>query len=219
MGQGVAGAFQRIMQFLLPREEEFFPLFLEMAAKAHDGAILFRQAIAEYPRSEERMDQIDALESEVDKIRHECVRRLRDTFVTPIIFDRQDIFDLGDMLDDIVDFTKAAADRMVFYSVKTIPEPMFKLADIFVSCAELLSDGCSKLGEMKATDCAFVAQVNDLENQADLILKQALASLFNDQPDPVEIIKWKEIYDYVEEAIDRCEDTANLIQAALVKNS
>ena len=220
MPRGAAGALQRFMHFFLPKEEEFFGLFAEMADKAHEGAQLLQKMVGEYPAgAEEAMAAIDAVEHEVDTLRHNCIQRLHDTFVTPILLDRTDIFDLGDMLDDIVDFTKAAADRMVFYKVKEVPEAIRGLAGIFVECTADLKDACACLEKLKPNECAFVARVNGLENQADHLLKQGLADLFENQSDPVEIIKWKEIYDYIEEAIDHCEDTANLIQGALVKNS
>jgi len=219
MPRGAAGALQRFMHFFLPKEEEFFGLFAEMADKAHDGALLLQKMVGEYPEgAEEAMAAIDAVEDEVDSLRHECIQRLHDTFVTPILFDRQDIFDLGDMLDDIVDFTKAAADRMVFYKVKAVPEAIIGLAGVFVECTTELKEACACLDKLKPDECTFVHRVNDWENQADHLLKQGLADLFERESDPVEVIKWKEIYDYIEEAIDHCEDTANLIQGALVKN-
>jgi len=220
MSRGAAGALQRFMHFFLPKEEEFFGLFAEMAAKAHDASQLLQKMVNEYPAgAEEAMAAIDAVEDEVDDLRHECIQRLHDTFVTPILLDRTDIFDLGDMLDDIVDFTKAAADRMVFYKVREVPQAIRDLAGIFVECTAELKEACACLDKLKPDECTFVHRVNDWENQADHILKQGLADLFRDEAAPVEIIKWKEIYDYLEEAIDHTEDTANLIQGALVKNS
>lgn len=219
MSRGAAGSIQRVMHFFLPREEEFFPLFAQMADQAHEGALVLQRAFGEYPEGADAVQAIADLEHAVDKLRHDCVQRLHDTFVTPILMDRQDIFDLGDMLDDIVDNTKAAVDRVYLYSVKVIPEPIRKLADLFVQATAQLRDICANLDRIRPGEADFVKRINEIENEADHVLKQALAALFRDESDTVEIIKWKEIYDYVEEAIDHCEDTASLIEGAMVKNS
>lgn len=219
MPQGVVARIQRAMHFFLPREQEFFGIFVGMAQRAHEAALLLQQLFRQHPDLGDLVSRIDALEEEVDTLRHDCVQRLHDTFVTPIMFDRQDIFDLADMLDDVMDFVKAAADRTRLYEVKQVPGAMLKLTDILVEATGQLRDACQCLDSLRPQECGFVHRVNDLENQADYVLKQALADLFQREPDPVEIIKWKEIYDYVEEAIDHCEDTANLIEGALVKNA
>jgi uncharacterized protein len=219
MARGVAGSIQRIMQSFLPREEDFFTLFAEMAAKAHQAAGLLTRLFAAYPDCQELVSAIDALEDDVDDLRHDCVRRLHETFVTPIMFDRQDIFDLADILDDVVDFTKAAADRTLLYQVTGIPPAVHELARCLEEATALLADACGRLEDLRADAAEFVQRVNAIENHADNTLKQGLAELFRSETNAVEVIKWKEIYDYLEEAIDHCEDTVNLIESALVRNS
>lgn len=207
------------MHFFLPREEEFFPIFDEMARRAHEGAVLLRDMFQRYPDMQDAVAKIAEIEHAVDVLRHDCVRRLNDTFVTPIMFDRQDIFDLADILDDVVDFTRAAVDRTFLYRVDKVPEGISQMTEILVQATASLSEACGRLDQLRTAGTEFVHTVNDLENQADAILKRGLADLFQNEPNVVEIIKWKEIYDYVEQAVDHCEDTVNLIEAALVKNS
>jgi uncharacterized protein Yka (UPF0111/DUF47 family) len=219
MKSGAAGAIQRVMHFFLPKEEEFFPLFDQMASHAHEGAVLLHETFQRYPDMGDAVAKIADIEHAVDVLRHDCVRRLNDTFVTPIMFDRQDIFDLADILDDVVDFTRAAVDRTWLYRVASVPEAILKMTAILVEATASIEEACGKLDELRTAGTEFVQTVNDLENQADAILKAGLAELFRDEPNVVEIIKWKEIYDYVEQAVDHCEDTVNLIEAALVKNS
>lgn len=219
MPKGVAGSIQRIMQSFLPREEDFFTLFAEMGAKAHQAAGMLVQLFEVYPRCEDLVSAIDAVEDEVDTLRHDCVRRLHETFVTPIMFDRQDIFDLADILDDVVDFTKAAADRTLLYQVAGIPPAVRELSACLVESTSLLADACGRLATLRADASELVQRVNAIENRADNILKEGLAELFRSETNAVEVIKWKEIYDYLEEAIDHCEDTVNLIESALVRNS
>lgn len=207
------------MHLFLPKEEEFFHLFAEMSARAYDGALVLQRLFAGDPDHQGLRDSITRLENEVDDLRHECTRRLNQTFVTPIMFDRQDIIDVADELDNVVDYTRAAVDRTVLYSVKTIPPAVVELAGVLVEATAALREGTKLLPRQRDASMAFVEEVNTLENQADAILKQGLAALFHEEKDPIEVIKWKEILDYVEEAIDHTEDTVNSIEAALVKNS
>ncbi|NUQ71512.1 MAG: DUF47 family protein [Chthonomonadales bacterium] len=219
MAQGLGGNIQRLMHLFLPKEEEFFKLFYEMSDHAHRAAQLLHELYTGHPNPEEIRDQVSDLEHQVDDLRHECTSRLNRTFVTPIMFDRQDIIDVADELDNVVDFIRAAADRSVLYNVRTIPPSVGELAAILVEVTGCLRDGVALLPKLRDSNVDFVKEVNTLENKGDVVLKQGLAALFRDEQDPIEILKWKEILDYVEEAIDHTEDTVNSIEAALVKNS
>jgi uncharacterized protein Yka (UPF0111/DUF47 family) len=207
------------MHQFLPKEEEFFRLFGEMGDRSHEGALLLQRLFDGDAEQSGLRDSIARVENEVDDLRHECTRRLNRTFVTPILFDRQDILDVADELDNIVDFTRAAIDRTVLYRVARIPEAVRQLAAVLVECTRELAGGLHMLPKLRDPSPHFIEQVNTLENNGDRILKQGLADLFLNEKDPIEIIKWKEIFDYVEEAIDHTEDAVNSIEAALVKNS
>lgn len=219
MAQGLAGSIQRLMHFFLPREEEFFHIFLEMSERAYHGALLLQQIFANASDRERLRDQVADLENQVDDLKHEVTRRLNRTFVTPLLFDRQDIIDLSDELDSVMDFIRAAADRTVLYAVRAIPQAAVELSGVLVDATRSVRDGVRMLPSLRDANVSFVEEVNALENKGDLILKQGLAHMFRTEQDAVEIIKWKEILDYLEEAIDHTEDTVNCIEAALVKNS
>lgn len=219
MAKGVVGSIQRLMHFFLPKEEEFFEIFAEMGDRAKDAALLMHQMFENYPEIGNVVEEIAVLEHEVDHIRHDCVRRLNETFVTPVMFDRQDIFDLADILDDVVDFCRAAVDRTALYKAERVPANILKMTATLVEATALLAEACNRLEGIRGEAQAYVEKINNLENQADAMLKQGLADLFQEEKNAIEILKWKEIYDYVEEAIDHCEDTINLIEASLVKNS
>jgi uncharacterized protein Yka (UPF0111/DUF47 family) len=219
MGKGVAGGLQRVMHFFLPKEEDFFELFEAMAVKAHEGAgVLQRMLHGEAPAAS-FVEPIAVIEHAVDELNHDCVKRLKETFVTPIMFDRQDILALADDLDEIVDQTRATVDRMALYRPKTIPSGAVDLGDILVECTKALAEACGQLHAMRSADQGVIKAVNALENRGDQIVKQGLADLFEHEGDAVEVLKWKELYDHIEEAIDCCEDAVQTIEAALVKNS
>ncbi len=219
MARGAAGGIQRLMQFFLPKEEEFFGLFEHMAERAYQGALLLQELFHGGRSAEALQGPIMDLEHEVDDLKHECINRLNNTFVTPIMFDRQDILDLADELDSVVDFTRAAVDRTALYKVTTVPPAVAEMSDILVAATSAMHAAAGSLAKLRSAETTFVAEVNALENRADSVLKQGLAELFANEKDAITILKWKEILDYVEEAIDHCEDTVNTIEAALVKNS
>jgi hypothetical protein len=219
MSKGVAGSLQRVMHFFLPKEEDFFEIFEAMGAKAREGALVVQRLMHGEVTADDCVEPIKIIENEVDVLRHNCVKRLNDTFVTPIMFDRQDILELGDALDEIVDQQRATVDRMALYRVKSIPPAAPPLSDILVDCTAALADACTQLHAMRSAEHAVIERVNELENAGDKVVKQGLADLFRDEPDAIEVIKWKEIYDHLEEAIDCCEDAVAVIEAALVKNS
>ena len=219
MPRGIGGSIQRVMHFFMPKEEEFFGLFAQMSNEAHKAALLLQTMLQEYPGGEVTPAQIEEVEHGADKLRRECIHRLNETFVTPILFDRTDILQLTDTLDDVVDYTKAVSDRMNLYEVASVPPAAHKLAELLVAATDALREVCGRLEQVKPGEIDFVHRVNALENQGDDVLRQGLADLFHSDVGPIEVLKWKEIYDYLEEALDQCESTANAIEAALVKNS
>ncbi|MCC7492940.1 MAG: DUF47 family protein [Fimbriimonadaceae bacterium] len=219
MSKGVAGGLQRLMHFFLPKEEDFFEIFATMSRQAAEGAVVLRQLYAGGLDPASAVEQIATLEHAVDQERHEAVKRLNETFVTPIMFDRQDILDLGNRLDDVVDFTRAAIDRTALYQVREMQPTALALADVLQRCTAKLAELCAGLAKLRSAEHEAIAQINTLENEGDRVVKEGLAELFNGGHDPLEVFKWHEIYGYIEEAIDHCEDTATVIEAALVKNS
>lgn len=208
-----------MLHALVPREEEFFQLFERMSANMVAGVEILHELIHDFRDLPEKAAAIEEIEHEGDNLTHDVIRRLNSTFVTPVLFDRQDILALADRLDDVVDFTKAVIDRMHLYKVKTIKSHARELVDILLECVRNLHETISRLPKLSPANNSYVEIINRLENDGDRVLKDGLAALFDENCDPVEILKWKELYDYIEEAIDRCEDTVNVIEGSVVKNS
>ncbi|MFQ5808645.1 MAG: DUF47 domain-containing protein [Armatimonadota bacterium] len=210
---------QKAIRSFVPREENFFVLFERASENAAKGAHVLEGLLEGELAPDEAVKQIEALEHEGDNITHETVRRLNATFVTPALFDREDILRVADSLDEIVDMTHAAVERYALYEL-TEPTPAAKrLAELLVESTAELHTTMQDLDKVSPASSEYCAKVNELENEGDRVLKAGLGDLFRGTPDPVYVMKWKEIYEFIEEAIDSCEDAVNEIEAAVVKNA
>jgi predicted phosphate transport protein (TIGR00153 family) len=201
---------------LFPREPAFFELFNEGATNMVLGSRLLKEMMASYQDVERQAREIKRVESAGDAITHTIIRKLNQTFITPI--DREDIYALASAVDDVLDCIEAVTDRLVIYKVEKPTHEAIQLADIiYQSCIEL-ELGIAKM--RKATDLTpcFV-KVNSLENEADRITRDAIARLFESEKDPMIVIKWKEVYESLEEGTDRCEDVANILERILLKHA
>ena len=210
---------QRVMRAFLPREEDFFELFRRVADKAVEAAECLDQLMNNYKRLDFAVEDIDKIEHESDDIVHEVIRKLNTTFVTPVLFDREDILRLAECLDDIIDMIKGTIDRFRSFKVAAPNEHVREMAVLLVNATRLLQENVAELHGAHPSDDRCCREINTLENQGDVILKAALGELFEHEMDAREIIKWKEIYEFIEEAVDRCEDAANLIKAVVTKNA
>ena len=170
---------------------------------------------------EARAERIKQIEHECDEITHAVVEGLHRTFITPI--DRNDIYRLITKMDDIMDFVEAAADRFALYEIPKGPmtKEAIDLARCLVSSAEHVLGATNGIRDLKRPNgiLEHCIEINRLENVADSILRGALARLFREEKDPIAVIKWKEIYETLESATDRCEDVANIIEGVLLENS
>ena len=210
---------QKAIRSFVPREENFFILFERAAENSAKGAHILRGLLDGEITPDEALEQIEAAEHEGDNITHETVRRLNATFVTPVLFDREDILRVADVLDEIVDMTHGAVERYAIYEL-TEPTPAAKrLAELLVESTEELHAIIQHLDQVSPRSSEYCARVNELENEGDRVLKAGLAGLFREARDPYYVMKWKEIYEFIEEAIDSCEDVVNEIEAAVVKNA
>jgi hypothetical protein len=201
---------------LIPREAKFFELFAELSTSLNAGARLLR-AILEDPRDlEKRVEQMQAIEHEGDRATHAIIAKLNTTFITP--FDREDIHRLASSLDDVLDFVNAAAVRLVMYKIAQPPVAAAELAGLIVLQAEELARGVSLLeknnGVLKHCD-----EVNRLEDEADDVSRKAIATLFEQEKDPIQLIKMKELYEVLEYATDKAEDAANVLEAIVLKSA
>jgi predicted phosphate transport protein (TIGR00153 family) len=202
---------------LLPRQEKFFTSFLDQVRLISEAAQLLYDAVKEgnshLSRAAARIQQ---LEHEGDEIIHDIFTRLNQTFITPL--DPEDIHSLSSRLDDVLDGIEDAAYRMVAYRLEPIPPEVVELCEVVRDCAKSLEKAFEKLNrdEKLLDDCI---EVNRLEDYADLLVRRAVAELFQQEKDPIALIKKKEIFEFLEATTDRCEDVADVLQNVVVKNS
>ena len=202
---------------LMPREEKFFDLFEASARNVVKGAQLLKELVDSWDNVAERVGKITDLEHEGDSITHQIMEQLHRTFVTP--FDREDIALLAHSLDDIIDFIQAAADTMLVYKVEQPTQAARELADIIVQSADGVARAMPFLRHNAKLKQILepCVEINRLENVADGIYRTALGELFNGT-DIARIIKWREIYEQMESATDRCEDVANVLEGVALKH-
>jgi len=203
----------------MPREEKFFGLFEESSHNVVEAAQGLKNMIDTWEHVEGRVSEITELEHQGDTITHQIMEQLHRTFITP--FDREDIALLAHSLDDVVDFIHAAADAMFLYKVNSPGQKAKELADIIVQAATEVEKAMPCLrhrAELKQV-LPYCVEINRLENMADRVYRSAIAELFNDSTDVAQIIKWREIYEHMETATDRCEDVANVLEGVALKHA
>jgi predicted phosphate transport protein (TIGR00153 family) len=200
---------------LIPREEKFFADFITRADRIVSGATLLERMLASDPPSWDTALQIKQVESECDALTHNIIQRLNSTFVTPI--DREDIHGLAKSLDDVMDAIDAAAAVTRRYRMAQLRYGARELASLTWQSAMQVKVAVEAL-ERKKEVHAVAVEVNRLENAADDIHDEALRRLFEEEKDAITVIKWKEVLDLLEEATDRCEDCANVLESVVVKH-
>ena len=201
---------------LIPKEERFFDDFIAFGAEIQRGASLLEEMLAPDRPLWDKADEIKAVEDTCDAMTHGLIQRLYRTFVTPL--DREDIFELARSLDDVVDAIDAAAALIRLYQIELVRPDARILARIIKSSADQIVAALQAL-EKKVGVKAPTVEINRLENEADRAHQAGVHSLFEQERDPIAIIKWKEILDRLEEATDRCEDVANVMEGVVVKNA
>jgi hypothetical protein len=201
---------------LLPRDRTFFDLFIEAGQNALHAARLLDEMIAAWPDAGGLGRDILKAEQEGDRITHDIVRRLNSTFVTPI--DREDIYGLATQMDDIVDYTEEAADFLGLYKIEAPMEQAGALTKVLVAACEQLAQGLERLRDFKGLDKYWI-EIHRLENEGDRISRDAVASLFSNGIDPMVVIRWKDIFAVLENAIDATETAAQILEGIVIKNS
>jgi len=200
---------------LIPREEKFFADFITLADRIVSGATLLERMLASDPPSWDTALQIKQVESECDALTHNIIQRLNQTFVTPI--DREDIHALAKSLDDVMDAIDAAAAVTRRYRMAQLRYGARELASLTWQSAMQVKVAVEAL-ERKKDVHQLAVEVNRLENAADDVHDEALRRLFEEEKDAITLIKWKEVLDLLEEATDRCEDCANVLEGVVVKH-
>jgi predicted phosphate transport protein (TIGR00153 family) len=200
---------------LIPREEKFYTDFLTLADHIVSAAGLLAEMLATETPDWEVARQIQQIEHECDNVAHAIIQRLNRTFVTPI--DREDIHALARSLDDVIDAIDAAATVIRRYRVAPVRYGARELATVIAQSSHQVRMAVDALERKKGVHERAV-EVNRLENEADRMHDEALRRLFEEERDPIAVIKWKEVLDYLEEATDRCEDVANVLEGVVVKH-
>jgi predicted phosphate transport protein (TIGR00153 family) len=211
----ILGKNVRTLSFI-PRERRFYDLFEQQAATIVRSAGVLEQALADVANLATCQREIKALEHQGDEITHEIVSTLNRTFVTP--FDYEDIYALASGLDDILDYIEEVADTANLYRITTIPEPARELTRLLTLAVAQLEQAIGKLESGKGID-EHSAEVHRLEDVGDSTSRRAIAELFSDQYPLIEVIKLKDLYGLLEDALDRCETVANVLEGIATKNA
>jgi Phosphate transport regulator (distant homolog of PhoU) len=206
----------RLSQMFMPKDREFFDLFEAAATNVVRGADLLDQMLRNYPDKRDLARDILICEQEGDRITHDVIHRLNNTFVTPI--DREDIILLASSLDDVADFTEEVADYMGLYKIEAPMEQAQRLAHILLDATRQIAEAMPRLRDFKDMD-KYTIEVHRLENDGDRIVREGIASLFEGGIDPMVVIRWKDLFERLEEAIDACESVANVLQGIVIKNA
>ena len=201
---------------LIPRDERFFDLFEEIAKRLTTSARLLNGLFAEPQKLDHYVAAIKTVEHEADKITAEVAARLDTSFVTP--FDREDIHTLSTRLDNVVDLIDGTARRAAMFHITDVREPARRLSDVLVRATDCIADS---VGSMKVRKVVAekAREIKALEEEGDAIYHEAVGDLFKNGTDPLEVMKWKDLYDTLENALDECEDVANALESISLKNA
>jgi predicted phosphate transport protein (TIGR00153 family) len=208
-----------MLEKLMPKSDEFFDAFDEQAAAAVEGTKLVAALLEDLTDIDAKVKAIKEVEHRADQVVHKASGRLHTQFITP--FDRADMYRLMSRIDDVLDMAEAAAVRIRIYEMSAAPEQAKGLGKVLVKCAVTMQRAVKALRTIKQPEQIIeeCRELNTLENEADELLRQGLASLFKSGADPLTVIKWKEVYDFLEGATDRCKEVANIIEGVVLEHA
>jgi predicted phosphate transport protein (TIGR00153 family) len=212
----VRSAPVRLSSILAPGDRAFFDLFEEAGGNILRAAGLLESMLVTFPERNELARDILICEQDGDRITHDIIQRLNQTFVTPI--DREDIYALASALDDVVDYTEEVSDYLGLYKIEAPMSQAQDLAHVLHAAARQISEAMPRLRGFKDIS-HYTVEINRLENDGDRITREAIASLFDNGIDPMVVIRWKDIFERLEEAIDATERVANILEGIVIKNS
>jgi hypothetical protein len=202
---------------LIPKDEKFFVMFKEMTVTIIEGAQLLKDMMDHFENPALSQKMIKDVEHKADQLTHDIIKKLNKSFVTPL--DREDIYALSAALDDILDLIDASAQRIVMYNVENTTPEAKELAFLILKSCQTIDKAVALLGGKHEPIAEYCVEVNPLENEADRVCREAISRLFDEEKDPIQLIKWKEIYETLERATDKCEDAANILESVVVKNA
>jgi predicted phosphate transport protein (TIGR00153 family) len=206
----------RLSHLFMPREREFYDLFEEAAANVVRAAAMLEEMLESWPEKGELAREILLAEQEGDRITHDIIQRLYSTFVTPI--DREDILALASGLDDILDFTEEVSDFLGLYRIEAPMDQAIEMARVLHEASRQIQAALPRLRTLQDLS-HYVVEIHRLENDGDRLERMALASLFERAVDPMVVIRWKDIFERLENAVDATEQVANTLQGIVLKNS
>lgn len=204
---------------LMPKEGRFFDHFNDHASLVVEGAHELKAFLSDMGNREAHAQNVNSIEKKADKITHETIQLLHQTFITPL--DREDIHKLISNMDDILDLMEDVAECVVLYDLREVSDAARKLADICVACAEKVKVAVGMLSNLDNSQAILkiCGEIDQLESEADRVMRSAMSKLFRDEPDTRQLIKLKAIYELLEQVTDRCEDTANVIEGIVLENA
>jgi predicted phosphate transport protein (TIGR00153 family) len=202
---------------LIPKDEKYFSMFKEMTVTIIEGALLLKDMMDNFDDPVVSQKKIKDIEHKCDQMTHDIIKKLNKSFITP--FDREDIYALSAALDDIMDLIDASSQRFVMYNVEKPTQEAKELAFIILKSCQTIDKAVGILGGKLEPIAEYCVEVNALENEADRVCREAISKLFDEEKDAIQLIKWKEIYETLERATDKCEDAANILESVVVKNA
>jgi predicted phosphate transport protein (TIGR00153 family) len=206
------------MVSFIPKDTSFFQMFSEMSDNLVTGARTLVELFANYRDVEKTIDTVQTIERHGDELTHNILTKLNQTFITP--FDREDIHQLASSLDDVLDFVNASGARLVMYRITNPPPAAGELSKIILLQSQELQKAVSLLQKQKNGDVlTHCVEINRLENEADQISQQGITTLFDNEKDPITLIKTKELLEFLERATDKAEDAANVLETVVLKNT
>lgn len=202
---------------LIPKEEKFFPMFHEITKNIVLGAMALKKMLDEFSDPLASQLTIKEIEHQGDLQTHELIRTLNKSFITP--FDREDIYALASKLDDIIDAIDGSAQHIIVYHIDKITPEAKELGFIVLKACQTIEKAVSMLDNKTKHISEYCIELNSLEGEADRVRADAISRLFDEEKDPINLIKWKEIYENLEFITDKCEDVANILESMVVKNA
>lgn len=199
------------------KEDDFYILFIEYAAKLVRAGEAFLDLVQDYTNVEDKVASIKVLETECDMKAHKILQALNEATLTP--FDREDIYSVTKEMDDIVDSIEEVANRFMVFDVHALKPEALTMADLIMQSIRELEVLFTHLSEMKKNDIVKeqIIEVNRIENEGDVVFRKALAKVFREEKDPIELIKWKHLFEELEASLDSCENVANIMEGVMMK--
>ena len=203
---------------LIPKEESFFDMFEQQAARLVTAAGVLVEATGRFETLAENAKRLERLEHDADQLTHELMEKLNQTFITPL--DREDIHRLATDLDDVMDLMEAVTERFILFKIQQIMPQAQEIAKVIQQQTQELNLMLPKLRRMRRDSIMpHCVEINRLENVGDRLLRDSFATLFDGRQDPLTVLKWRELYELLEQATDKCEDVANTVEGIVLKNA